>query len=341
MQLVDAMFKDLSVSKSASIQPGAVNPGTVDPGNETKELGADLANSGTETSNISKAGITNIPESPKSHGTPKVIPYFTPYYVSVLEEPKHLPIKHLSHEQRLLEEYEQREGPLMTCDKQEKSKEKYEKSRVADGDTVFHQFQKRVKRCPEQCLRYEWNGKPLLFSNKSSLSSDLNRIPVCSNCQSERVFEMQLMPALSWLLQVPSELDVPNEFEVPTELDLANELNVPNESKVPDRSDVTKTIESDTDISQSTYGHQHRNQSTENTSSSRDVMTGNGLPKGDISSSEKLLEIRRQIEFGCLYIYSCGKSCTKTRNNCLKPVEEYLVFQPLPDSSEVDSVMKF
>lgn len=132
---------------------------------------------------------------------PKNLPKFDSFYIHVLEEPEPR-TGSLSYEENLLREYEKREGPLSELEKGTGSRtgEKYEKSEVADGDRTFHKFQKRLRRCQEQCLRYQWNGSPLLLSDKVAPSHDLDDVPVCSNCHSERVFELQLMPALSFVL---------------------------------------------------------------------------------------------------------------------------------------------
>ena len=133
---------------------------------------------------------------------PQKLPKFDSCYVHVLEEPEQR-IGSFSYEENLLREYEKREGPLTELEKGAISNtgEKYEKWEVADGDRAFHKFQKRLRRCQEQCLRYQWNGSPLLFSGKVAPSHDLDDVPICSNCHSKRVFELQLMPALSLVLK--------------------------------------------------------------------------------------------------------------------------------------------
>lgn len=67
--------------------------------------------------------------------------------------------------------------------------EKYEKSNLFVRE--FKSFQKFILENPTQLLRYEWLGTPLLYS----------RLPLpdsyCSNCNSKRKFEFQLMPHLN------------------------------------------------------------------------------------------------------------------------------------------------
>ncbi|CCU82597.1 PDCD2/Programmed cell death protein 2 [Blumeria hordei DH14] len=78
-------------------------------------------------------------------------------------------------------------------------------------DKTFQTFADRLAQNPEQVIRYEFGGQPLLYSKKDvvgkllssggpdlakvSLDSSLsNRIPRCALCKTERVFELQLTP---------------------------------------------------------------------------------------------------------------------------------------------------
>jgi len=78
-------------------------------------------------------------------------------------------------------------------------------SSADDGklDTAFQKFADRVAQNPEQVLRYERAGTPLLYSHDDAVAKVLldrrdyaaKRIPACSGCKKrERVFEFQLMP---------------------------------------------------------------------------------------------------------------------------------------------------
>lgn len=79
--------------------------------------------------------------------------------------------------------------------------ELYEKT---EKDPVFRKFCERVEANPKQCLRYELNGIPLLYSsfdpiNGSSIVDEdkhikKSLIPNCPSCGTSRRFEMQLMP---------------------------------------------------------------------------------------------------------------------------------------------------
>merc|ERR1712029_596446 len=49
----------------------------------------------------------------------------------------------------------------------------------------------RVRRCPDQVIRYDRRGLPLLCS-----STPLPPAPPCNLCQGSRSFEFQVMPQL-------------------------------------------------------------------------------------------------------------------------------------------------
>lgn len=83
-------------------------------------------------------------------------------------------------------------------------------------DTAFQKFADRLAQNPEQVLRYEFGGVPLLYSREDSIGSMLalgahgedgnakvkttmagksgSGMPRCGNCGADRVFECQLTP---------------------------------------------------------------------------------------------------------------------------------------------------
>lgn len=82
-------------------------------------------------------------------------------------------------------------------------------------DAVFQKFADRVGQNPEQILRYEFKGKPLLYSDADTVGKALAHasenassnnakvqtagrgaagMPRCANCGADRVFEVQLTP---------------------------------------------------------------------------------------------------------------------------------------------------
>jgi pre-rRNA-processing protein TSR4 len=78
-------------------------------------------------------------------------------------------------------------------------------------DKTFQKFADRLAQNPEQVIRYEFKGLPLLYSKHDAVgkllagsamenvkitmtSGSVNRMPRCGNCGAGRVFEVQLMP---------------------------------------------------------------------------------------------------------------------------------------------------
>ena len=90
-------------------------------------------------------------------------------------------------------------------------------------DRTFQRFADRLAQNPEQVLRYEYAGQPLLYSTKDAVgklldptpgqsagkvqvashtSSGMSKLPRCGNCGAGRVFEMQLTPHAIMELEV-------------------------------------------------------------------------------------------------------------------------------------------
>jgi pre-rRNA-processing protein TSR4 len=78
-------------------------------------------------------------------------------------------------------------------------------------DKTFQRFADRLAQNPEQVLRYEFSGQPLLYSttdavgtlllpaaghvgNVTIVSNGGSRLPRCTHCGADRVFELQLTP---------------------------------------------------------------------------------------------------------------------------------------------------
>uniref|UniRef100_A0A4W3J980 Programmed cell death 2-like n=1 Tax=Callorhinchus milii TaxID=7868 RepID=A0A4W3J980_CALMI len=128
---------------------------------------------------------------------------FRPFYISVVEENDYTAAECSDHDQRLLQEYQSREGLDIQriasegCESSSKT-ETYEKSNVRHGDQIFLKFMKQIACCPSQILRYSRNGVPLFIS--SPPPNYQSAIPCCQACGGRRVFEFQLMPALVTML---------------------------------------------------------------------------------------------------------------------------------------------
>lgn len=98
-------------------------------------------------------------------------------------------------------------------------------------DKTFQKFADRLSQNPEQILRYEFGGSPLLYSKTDAVGrlfasppspstsdskkiqtirsqhprDESSRIPRCANCGAGRVFELQLVPRAIAELEVEEE----------------------------------------------------------------------------------------------------------------------------------------
>uniref|UniRef100_H2Z143 Programmed cell death protein 2 C-terminal domain-containing protein n=1 Tax=Ciona savignyi TaxID=51511 RepID=H2Z143_CIOSA len=80
------------------------------------------------------------------------------------------------------------------------SVESYETNSAKLKNKKFHEFQKKVSLLPEQVIRYNYGGKPLLLSD----FDETTVIPKCV-CGKPLVFEFQLMPSMIPYLQLDGE----------------------------------------------------------------------------------------------------------------------------------------
>lgn len=126
---------------------------------------------------------------------------FIPHFISVYEENINNSNSIDSRVKELLHEY-QHENEIETPETGDSSSdvpEKYEKSNPAHGDKIFHSFLMRIKQNPGQILRYNREGDPLLIY-------PLQEIPrKCQYCQSEMVFEFQILSTLISKLRLPMD----------------------------------------------------------------------------------------------------------------------------------------
>lgn len=70
-------------------------------------------------------------------------------------------------------------------------------------DSTFQKFADRLAQNPDQCIRYEFNGTPLLYSKTDAVGKKLHDVPAsqignvlprCGHCGAKRVCEVQLTP---------------------------------------------------------------------------------------------------------------------------------------------------
>ncbi|KAH9488247.1 programmed cell death protein [Bulinus truncatus] len=138
---------------------------------------------------------------------------FKSYYLCVIEEPPEVSTVDV-HVEDLIRKYEQDEGKHLgqllkeRPGKHKSFNENYEKTELKHGDKIFHKFLKRLQRCPEQVIRYDRGGEPLLISKTESFQSVSN----CSYCGSPKKFELQLLPSLIPWLKTEMRAHVEVEF---------------------------------------------------------------------------------------------------------------------------------
>lgn len=70
-------------------------------------------------------------------------------------------------------------------------------------DSTFQKFADRLAQNPEQCIRYEFGGAPLLYSKTDAVGKKLHDVPAsaignvlprCGHCGARRVCEVQMTP---------------------------------------------------------------------------------------------------------------------------------------------------
>jgi len=169
-------------------------------------------NEGISASSVDVDTTTNSFQSFQLTGDSKLLPLpefsfcktdphfmFSSYYINVFEENDCVVSSEDDHHiHELLRKYKScGENEIETFDGLDVNcQERYEKEDVKDK--LFHKFWKKVRCFPTQIIRYSWLGSPVLFAE----SPENSLIPNCEYCGSERVYELQLMPALIPYLQL-------------------------------------------------------------------------------------------------------------------------------------------
>jgi pre-rRNA-processing protein TSR4 len=90
-------------------------------------------------------------------------------------------------------------------------------------DKTFQKFSDRIAQNPEQVLRYEFKGQPLLYSGHDDVATRfvvphgkagaIRGIPRCENCGGQRAFELQLVPGLIYELEKDEAIDLEEGME--------------------------------------------------------------------------------------------------------------------------------
>eukprot|EP01024_Parvocaulis_polyphysoides_P061448 TRINITY_DN6806_c0_g1_i5.p1 TRINITY_DN6806_c0_g1~~TRINITY_DN6806_c0_g1_i5.p1 ORF type:complete len:407 (-),score=40.27 TRINITY_DN6806_c0_g1_i5:420-1616(-) len=150
------------------------------------------------------------------------------FYIHAIDEPcqETLSAKDRNHINQLIQQYEQKEADQAAEDVQlddnfdyqnhnskKNSKnnnqkrvnvfvnnsdhgEKYEKQQLENIDQQMLKFLKCVNRCPQQCARYGFGGQQVWPTE-----INFKNIPKCKICQSDKIFELQLMSPIISCLQ--------------------------------------------------------------------------------------------------------------------------------------------
>ena len=114
--------------------------------------------------------------------------FFRPLYISVIEEPDNRETED-KHIKSLVDTY-QRTGENKCGSSAEVYEQNFLES-IYRNDRKNYEFFKRLSICPNQVIRYQWMGMPLVNSDNHRLE-----VSKCQLCGADRTFEFQLMPAL-------------------------------------------------------------------------------------------------------------------------------------------------
>lgn len=175
-------------------------------------LDSNLTNKDVKLPNLSQSNEFKI------HQDPIVGPvlvceqraFFTPYYVSVIEEPTgrenfaknnlealklaskfddpDLKPASIEEKYKNLKNYKQPKPPAALSDLDDF--EKFQMENLYGNDRDMYRYYKRLSRYQSQVVRYDWDSKPLLNSSKIKID-----VLPCASCSAKRKYEFQLMSA--------------------------------------------------------------------------------------------------------------------------------------------------
>lgn len=182
-------------SPSSSSTPGPEKqpepPKTVETNPE--DAAQSLPKTFAETLNLNNTQKTSGPPPPPEPWPTNDLP--RPYPVSYLSEAEYetLDPEPLEVPQNVQMDLDDSSAPAAGNEK-----EVFESSM----DAVFQKFADRLAQNPDQSIRYEFGGQPLLSSKKDGVGKVLSAaaasgrsgMPGCANCGAGRVFEVQLTP---------------------------------------------------------------------------------------------------------------------------------------------------
>lgn len=157
----------------------------------------EVKSNGREIKSSEKARAAAAPSSETVTTTTSVAaasPAFRPFFVLFRPEAAgdSESKKSASHARALLERLENEEKSLAEAEQWDREDDED----VPAEEQALDDFCKRVSRHPQQCVRYNFGGNPLLMSSKGP-----EKVPPCKCCGRARTFEMQLMPPLLSMLQ--------------------------------------------------------------------------------------------------------------------------------------------
>lgn len=84
------------------------------------------------------------------------------------------------------------------------------KSPIESVDASFLKFSLRLKRSPQQCIRYSWSGSPLWWSSQAQREFSSSFPKNCTECGLSLWFEMQILPSLLYFLEKSTNLQSGN-----------------------------------------------------------------------------------------------------------------------------------